>query len=442
MVEIANPTARRSRWNLGERLEALDKLEKGVKARREEILGALADDLEKPEIESFLAEYWFVLQEIRLVRKKLKKWLKPRKVGSPFWFWPCRSQVELEPFGRVLVIAPWNYPVQLALAPLISAVAAGNSVVLKPSEMAPACGGLLADLLNDCFPPEQVTVRQGGREVAEELLDASFDFIFFTGSTEVGRSVAEKAGRTLTPTVLELGGKCPCVVDATADLEIAARRILIGKFFNGGQTCFAPDFVAVEESVREKLVAEMERLLMELPWEDEISRIINRKHYERILGLVSGREIRKGEDDAGSLRIAPRILPEADWCDAAMGEEIFGPVLPVVGFTGNADLIAKLRKYGSPLAFYLFSRDRNFIDTMKGAVRSGSVCLNDTMKQSSSLDLPFGGVGESGSGRYRGRRGVETFCYERAVMKRYFWKDIFELLPPRDKMLGVLKRWL
>ncbi|MFT6180362.1 MAG: aldehyde dehydrogenase (NAD+), partial [Akkermansiaceae bacterium] len=345
MVEIVNLMAWRGEWPLEARLEALGKLEEGVKRRREEVLAALAEDLGKPDIEAFLAEYWFVLQEIRLVRKKLKRWLKPRKVGSPLWFWPCRSRVELEAFGRVLLIAPWNYPVQLALAPLISAVAAGNSVVLKPSEMAPASAQLLEDLLTDCFPSEQVTVVQGGKEVAEELLEADFDFIFFTGSTEVGRSVAEKAARTLTPTVLELGGKCPCVVDSTVDLEIAAKRILIGKFFNGGQTCFAPDFVAVEESIRDKLVAAMERFLRELPWEDEMSRIVNRRHYDRVLGLVSGREICKGEDDVKALKIAPRILPDADWRDPAMSEEIFGPVLPVVGFRDSAQLISNLRDY-------------------------------------------------------------------------------------------------
>ncbi len=442
MSKPTESTSFRGKLSLGARLKALAKLEEGIKARREEIIAALAADLGKPEVEAFLAEYFFVLQEIRLVRRKLKKWLKPRKVKSPIWFWPCRSRVELDAYGRVLVISPWNYPIQLALAPVVSAVAAGNSVVLKPSEMTPTCSALLEEILSECFSSEVVKVVLGGKELAEELLEEDFDFIFFTGSTEVGRIVAEKAARKLTPTVLELGGKCPCLVDATADIQIAAKRILIGKFFNAGQTCFAPDFVAVEKSVHRELVDKMKVLLMELPWEEDLSRVINERHFDRVLGLVSGEEIRKGEDDRESLKMAPRILPEAGWDDAVMKEEVFGPLLPVVTFEKEEELLSRLREYGSPLALYLFSRDSRFIEKMKGELRSGSVAINDTMKQACSLELPFGGVGESGSGRYRGKKGVEAFCYERAVMKRYFVHDLFEMLPPREGMARFLKKWL
>ncbi len=231
------------------------------------------------------------------------------------------------------------------------------------------------------------------------------------------------------------------MVDATADLEIAAKRILIGKFFNGGQTCFAPDFVVVEAGVKEGLVAEMERLLMKLPWEEEMSRIINEKHYDRVLGLLAGKAIRKGQDDRGKLRIAPTILPEADWSDAVMQEEVFGPILPVLAYESVAELKQRLAGYSSPLALYMFSRKRAFTAELQQAIRSGGVCINDTMKQGSTLELPFGGVGESGNGRYRGKRGVETFSYERSVMRRYFLPDVFEMLPPRGKMGEMMKKW-
>lgn len=424
------------------RLEALGRLENGLMKRREEVLAALERDLGKPEMESFLSEYYFVLQEIRLVMKRLRKWLKRRRVGSPFYFRPCRSWVVREAFGVVLVIAPWNYPIQLSLAPLISAVAAGNTVILKPSEMAPASGALLGELLGECFAEGHVRVIHGGKEVVEELLERAVDFVFFTGSTEVGRIVAERAARDLTPVVLELGGKCPCVVEGSADLGMAARRILTGKLFNGGQTCFAPDFVAVAEEVREELVEELRRELERRPWEDEMARIVNGKHYERLLGLTEGKEIRKGEDRRDELHMAPRILVNAAWDGAAMGEEVFGPILPVVSYSGSEDLVEKLRKFSTPLAFYIFSRSDEFIEGLLGKVRSGSVCINDTMKQACNLELPFGGAGASGHGRYRGRAGVEMFTMERAVTKRYFVKDLFEVLPPRGRKVEMMKRWM
>jgi aldehyde dehydrogenase (NAD+) len=427
---------------VGGRVAALRRLEVGLMERREDLCAALESDLGKPEIEVFLAEYHFLLGEIRQVCRHLKRWLRPRKVGAPFYFQPSRNRILREPFGVALVIAPWNYPVQLALAPLIAAVAAGNTVVLKPSEMSPASAAFLNDLVGACFNPKHVAVVNGGVEVAEELLEQRFDFVFFTGSTEVGRVVARKAAGHLTPCVLELGGKCPCVVDRNVDVSIAARRILIGKLFNAGQTCFAPDFVAVHRDMRKKLVEALASLLEELPWEEEMARVVNKRHYQRLLGLVAGREIRKGEDDAERLHFAPRILPEAGWEDAAMREEIFGPILPVVEFADREELTDRLLERSSPLALYVFSRNDEFVDALMDRVPSGSVCINDVAKQSTNLDLPFGGVGASGYGRYRGRAGVESFTYERSVTKRYFLRDFFETLPPRGEKLEFLKKWM
>lgn len=433
---------RRETRGIPMRIEALKRLELALRERRDEVLAVLADDLGKPEIEAFVAEYYFLLEEIRRICGSLKQWLRPRQVKSPFYFLPCRSRTSREPYGLALVVAPWNYPIQLALSPVVAAVAAGNTVVLKPSEMAAASERFLQRLVGECFPPEHVAVVTGAVEVSGALLERKFDFIFFTGSTEVGRVVARRAAENLTPTVLELGGKCPCVVDATADIPLTARRILAGKLFNAGQTCFAPDFVAVHEDVKALLVDELARLLEALPWETEMARVINTRHYERLRGLLAGREIRKGEDDAGRLHFAPRILPDAEWEHAAMSGEIFGPILPVVGFRNRDDLTGRLRELSSPLAMYVFSRDDDFTEGLMAAIRSGSVCLNDTMKQACNLDLPFGGVGESGAGRYRGKAGVEALSYERVVTTRYFVPDVFEVLPPRAGKVDFLKKWL
>lgn len=424
------------------RIDALRTLGAALGARKEQLFEALAADLGKPEIEAFLAEYHFLQQEIRLVGRKLRSWLKPRRAGNPLYFLPARNRVVREPFGAALVMSPWNYPLQLALSPLVAAVAAGNTVVLKPSEMAPASARFLQELVEECFPQQHVAVVTGGVAVAEELLEERFDFVFFTGSTDVGRLVAKKAAAHLTPCVLELGGKCPCVVDQGADLALTARRILAGKLFNAGQTCFAPDFVAAHRDVREALTEELGALLQRLPWETEMATVVNGRHYQRLLDLLAGREIRKGEDDAERLHLAPRILPVAEWSDPVMQQEIFGPILPVVAFSDRKELIEKLGAMPSPLALYVFSRDKGFVSELSDAVRSGSVCINDTGKQAINLELPFGGVGESGHGRYRGRAGVESFTYQRAVTRRYFVRDLFETLPPRGGKLEFLKKWM
>lgn len=426
---------------LESRLEVLENFETELQAHEEEILAALAEDLGKPTLEAFLSEYYFLLQEVRLMRKSLRRWLRPRRVSAPFYFWPCRNEIRREPFGQTLIIAPWNYPLQLALAPLLAAVAAGNTVVLKPSEETPACAKLLATLLGKCFPREWVAVVQGGVEVATSLLELRWDFLFFTGSTRVGKIVGEKAGSRLTPCILELGGKCPCVVDATADLEETAKRILVGKLFNAGQTCFAPDFVAVEESVRSSLLEELEKALQSHPWEKEMGRIVNEKQYQRLQKLAAETRFTKGDDDAGQRHFAPR-LAEVTWEDEAMKEEIFGPLLPVVSFQDREELVTHLRAFSEPLALYCFSRDSGFADFLTSHIPSGGVCLNDVAKQATNLKLPFGGKGESGHGRYRGKRSVEAFSYERAYAKRFFVKDVFESLPPRAKQTERLRKWM
>ncbi|BDS05494.1 aldehyde dehydrogenase [Oceaniferula spumae] len=429
------------------RRDALAGLEKVLVSKRAAILAALAKDLGKPEVEAYLAEYFFLLQEVRLVRKKLKKWLKPKGVRSPVYFQPCSSELRHEPFGAVLVMAPWNYPIQLSLSPLIAAIAAGNTVILKPSEITTSCEQTLVEIIAESFDSELVSVVTGDAEVAEALLEKQFDFIFFTGSTQIGKVVAKKAAQHLTPTILELGGKCPCIVHPSADLETAARRILAGRFFNGGQTCFAPDFVVVHESVKAKLITEFQKVMESTPWPQEMSNIVSRKHYDRLQELVRSYSekdpIKSGEDHAEALQMAPRIMTDVGWQDEVMKEEIFGPILPVLTFTDADDLLAQLNEYGSPLALYLFSDESAFDEKMMQSLRSGGVCINDTMKQGAQLNLPFGGVGESGHGRYRGKTGVRAFTYQRAVVKRGTWlPDFFELMPPYGDKIKWLKRFM
>ena len=425
------------------RKNALQRLENVLVKHRDHMLEALDEDLGKPGVEAYLAEYYFLLQELRMIRKSMVKWLKPRKVKSPVYFLPCHSELRRDPYGSILILAPWNYPLQLSLSPLIAAVAAGNTVVLKPSEMAPACERLLCAIVSEAFSPEHVAVVTGDEHVANELTDQAFDFVFFTGSTHVGKKVAAKAAQNLTPNIMELGGKCPCVVDASAKVEVAAQRILTGKFFNGGQTCFAPDYVVAAPGVKEALIEAMKRILSATPWGQEMARVVNERHYARLAGLIPGDAMQFGEDDEQQLRLAPRLLPEVSWEDDVMQSEIFGPILPVLSYVDYEDLLSRLRNYGSPLALYIFSEDEGMQECLMRDIPSGGVCINDTMKQGSNLDVPFGGVGESGYGRYRGKAGVQAFSYERAVVRKPTWgPDWFELTPPYGDKLNWLKRFL
>ena len=426
---------------------SLKLLEDALVAHKDEILAALKSDLNKPSLEAYLAEYYFLLQEIRLAKKSLKKWLKPKRVSSPVYMQPCKSEVMNEPYGVVLIVAPWNYPIQLSLAPLVSAIAAGNTVIIKPSEHASASEALLVKLLAEVYPTKLVHVQTGGVEVSTALLQGKYDFIFFTGSTEVGKIVAKRAAENLTPCVLELGGKCPCIVDATADLKLAASRILNGKFFNAGQTCFSPDFVAVHESVESELIEALKAELSSVPWHKEMAHMINQNHYQRWLDRLGDVDDRRiffvGDDEVITNKLAPRIVSDCRWDEALLNNEIFGPILPVIRYTSESDLFEQLSSYGDPLAMYLFSENKEFCENVKNAKRSGGICINDTMKQSMSLNLPFGGVGDSGFGRYRGVYGFESFSYQRAVVKRgklgAKWLD---LKPPYGDLFTWIEKFM
>ena len=425
------------------RVELLQSLLRGLEAREDAILQALESDLGKPGVEAWLAEVKFLRDDFKLAIRKLKHWARPQRVGQPVFLWPARSWMQPEPFGVVLVIAPWNYPLQLALSPAIAAIAAGNCVTLKPSEHATATAALIAEWVAESCPAGQVSVVCGDKDVGEQLLEQPFDLFFFTGGSVVGGLVAQAAARQRVPAVLELGGKSPAVVDASADLAAAAERIALGKFFNAGQTCMAPDFVAVEESVKADFMAHLRTSVESAYGGDavDLSRMVHREQYDRVRRLAGDAAVVIGEDDPGRLHLAPRLI-EADWSHPAMQEEVFGPLLPVVGFADRDELINKLRAMPEPLALYVFSANASWREELPQRVRSGSVCFNDVMKQAMNFALPFGGVGASGYGVYRGEHGFRTFSQARAYMRRYNLPDPFRLAPPYGNLLEKLRRWL
>ncbi len=384
--------------------------------------------------------------EIRHALHHLRKWAAPSRRPAPWLNWPARGWVQRDPFGVTLIIGPWNYPAQLLLTPLASAVAAGNCVQLKPSELAPRTAEAVTALVRETFAEEFISVANGGPEVAEALLRERFDKIFFTGSTRVGRVVMAAAARHLTPITLELGGKCPVIVCADAPLELAARRIAWGKFMNAGQTCVAPDFVLVQRGVREAFVTALKKAIQEFYGDkpahcEEYGRIINVRHFERLVNyLGDGKVVHGGEHTGNELFLAPTILADVSPESPVMQEEIFGPILPVLGFDKLDDALALLRERPTPLALYVFSRDRATQTRVLAETRSGGACVNDVVSHMVGTGLPFGGLGASGMGAYHGRAGFDAFTHQRSVMRRATWVDLPFRYPPPKLSLAGLKR--
>jgi len=422
------------------RQEQLRRLQSAIEARDTEILEALRADLRKPAHEAYTSEIGFVLSDIRHALKHLPAWMKPRRRRLPLIAWPGKGCLLPEPLGDALIIGPWNYPFQLLFSPLVGALAAGNCVVLKPSEFAPHTARVISELIADTFPSEYITVVEGDRKTAEALLLEKFDAIFFTGSTSVGKSVMAAAARHLTPVTLELGGKCPAIVCADAPLEMTARRIAWGKFMNAGQTCVAPDFVLVERQVFKPLLEALRRVIREFYGDNpqtspDYGRIINRGHFDRLIHCAASCKC-----DAEDLYIAPTLLPGVSWEDAVMQEEIFGPILPVLPFDSIDEVPSLLRERPSPLALYLFTNDRAIQDRIVAGTRSGGVCINDTIVHMLGQDLPFGGVGESGMGKCHGKAGFECFSHERAIVRRFTSFDLRFRYPPAKLSLEKLKK--
>lgn len=434
--------------SLAGRVRALERLARVIRTRQDEIGDALYADLKKAPFEAYETEVGIVLEEIKVALRNIHRWARPERKPTPIVHFPSTSRVYSEPYGTVLIMAPWNYPFQLTMDPLVGALVAGNTAVLKPSAYAPATAALMADIVAEVFDPDYVTVIQGGREANQDLLAEEFDLIFFTGSPAVGKVAMHAAAEHLTPVVLELGGKSPCIVDSTADIGLAAKRIAWGKFLNAGQTCVAPDYIYAHQDVAGSLVDELQCAIEELYGADPISspdypRIVNARHFDRLRGLLgSGTIACGGEADATSNQIAPTILVDVTWDDAVMQEEIFGPILPILTYQDLQDVVDELALRPKPLACYLFCRNRGVERTILEHVSFGGGCINDTIVHLSNPALPFGGVGASGMGHYHGRYSFETFSHQKAVIKKSNLVDIPLRYPPFRKHLGLLRKVL
>lgn len=431
---------------IGFRKRQLGVLRSVIAQREDDILQALKRDLGRPEAEGYTSEIAIVLHEIDFALKNLASWAKPHKVRTPLMLFPGSSWVYPEPYGSALVIAPWNYPFQLAVSPLIGALAAGNCAVVKPSEAAPHTSQLIADMIGNAFDPGYLAVVEGGVGETEALLEQRFDYILFTGGTRVGKIVMTAAARHLTPVTLELGGKNPCIVDASADVDKAARRIAWGKFVNAGQTCIAPDFVLADKSIKPALLARLTAAIESFYGADpetspDFGRIVNDHHFKRLAAVLGdGNVVTGGKTDAAQRYIAPTIVEGVSWDDDLMQEEIFGPILPVLDFDDLEAVMTALEVKPKPLALYFFSEDRDRQEQVLRRLSSGGACINDTFAQLLNLCLPFGGVGDSGMGSYHGRAGFETFSHNKSVVKRSTWVDPGIKYPPYRTPLAVLRR--
>jgi len=418
------------------RLSQLDALEHFLREREQDILDALHADLRKPAMEAFSSEIGFPMSELRLARKKLAAWMKPERVRTPLLAMPGRSYIYREPLGVTLIIGAWNYPFQLIALPLIGAIAAGNCAALKPSELAPHVSALLAKWIPKYFDTKAIRVVEGGPQETTALLRQNWDHIFYTGNGRVGRVVMEAAAKHLTPVTLELGGKSPCIVDTSADLDTTAKRIVYGKFFNAGQTCVAPDYVLVHDRVHDALVNRMVSTIREFYGDDpkqsaDFGRIINERHYARLTRFLDGADIvTGGVTDPLERYIAPTILKHVNEGDALMQEEIFGPILPVISFSSVESAIGFVNRQAKPLALYLFSREQEVQDRVLAGTSAGGTAINHVWLHVGVPQLPFGGVGESGMGAYHGRHSFEAFSHRRSVLKKPTLADPPIIFPP------------
>jgi aldehyde dehydrogenase (NAD+) len=430
------------------RKKTLLRLLDAIHRREEDIWEALRLDFGKPAFESALTETSIVISELRHTIKHLKSWAKPKMVLPHLLNFPATDYIYNEPYGRVLIIAPWNYPFLLAMSPLIAAVAAGNSVVLKPSELTSNTASIIELIITEVFDSVHVEVYQGGAEVSERLLRQRWDYIFFTGSVTVGKLVAKAAAEHLTPVTLELGGKNPCIVDETADLPLAARRIVWGKFMNAGQTCIAPDYILARASIKDKLVGllkeEISRAYGNNPESSEdFARIINDRNFERLVGLIDPSKVAAGGQTNPQTRyIAPTIIDEPAAESVMMSEEIFGPLLPILEYHNDEQLLKMVQKHEKPLALYVFTGKKAFAEQMIQSNSFGGGCINDTVIQFSNKRLPFGGVGHSGTGAYHGKYGFDTFSHKKSIVKKGTWLDIPLRYAPYGNKVKLVNRIL
>jgi aldehyde dehydrogenase (NAD+) len=430
------------------RIAQLKKLKQSIIEHDKAIYQALEADLHKPEAEAFLSEIGLVFQEIDHAIKNIKNWVKSQKASVPWQFFPASAKICPEPVGVVLIIGSWNYPFGLIISPLIGAIAAGNCTILKPSETAPHTSRVVAEIIHQNFDPAYIAVVEGGVETNKRLLAEKFDHILFTGSQAVGKIVMEAAAKHLTPITLELGGKCPCIVDVDINIENTARRITWGKFLNAGQTCVAPDYLLVNRQVKESLLLNIENSLKHFYGDNpakspDYARIINQKHFQRLTNFLKDGEIRiGGQTNSSELYISPTVIEQVTWSDAVMKEEIFGPILPIIEYTDINEALTLISSQPKPLALYLFSQDKSLQKRILQETSSGGVCINEAVMQFGVSSLPFGGIGDSGIGSYHGKASFDTFSHYKSVLQNPLWIDIKLRYAPYKGKLPLLKRIL
>lgn len=433
------------------RKQLLKQLQSELINQEDLIVKALYDDFKKPEFESVITETAIVLQDLKRTINNINKWAKPKRVFPSLLNFPSSDYLYSEPYGTVLIIAPWNYPYQLALAPLIGAVAAGNTVVLKPSELTPNTSALLSKIIKNVFPPEFVTVVEGGVDTSTQLLNQVWDYIFFTGSVGVGKIVAKAAAPNLTPITLELGGKNPCIIDKTANIKLTVKRIVWGKFINAGQTCIAPDYILIDASIKNKFYEVLKDELITIYSKNpekssDFARIINKKNFNRLSEMLTNENcIIGGQTNAEDLYISPTIIDEPSLNSKVMEDEIFGPILPVISFKNLNEVHKIINRYPKPLSLYVFSTNTTQAKKLIKEFSFGGGCINDTVVHFANHKLPFGGVGNSGIGAYHGKYTFDTFSHKKAIVKKANWLDISLRYAPytgKLKKLKSLLKWL
>jgi aldehyde dehydrogenase (NAD+) len=408
---------------------------------------ALVADLKKPLLETYTSEIAIIIKEINNTLRNLKKWSQPQVKAVSWQLLPAFGQIYPEPLGLVLIIGAWNYPVQLNILPLVGAIASGNCSIIKPSEFAPHTSQLLAELISKSFASEYITVVEGDVETNKLLLQQKFDYIFFTGSSATGKIIMTEAAKHLTPVTLELGGKSPCIVDCDINLQVTARRITWGKFFNAGQSCVSPDYLLVHKNIKQDLLESIAKCIREFYGENpaespDYARIINQNQFHRLLQFLKGEILIGGESNLEDCYIAPTIINNVAWDDVVMESEIFGPILPVIEYTNIDEVITHLKSQSKPLALYLFSHNKSLQKRILRETSSGGVCINDTMKQLFAPSLPFGGVGNSGFGCYHGKTSFDTFSHYKSVLNRPSFFDLNLLYAPYAGKLAWLKKLL
>lgn len=435
-----------SKLSVSERIHYLVKLKKIIQSRENEIYNALKSDLNKPKFESYATEIGFLLNEISLFIKNLEKWAEPESIPSSIINFPSKDYIYKEPYGKVLIISPWNYPFQLSLLPAMSAFACGNNVILKPSEHTPATSNLVKSIVSAVFPANIFSVIEGDAEVASELLKLKWDYIFFTGSVRIGKIVAKAAADNLTPTTLELGGKSPAIIDDSLDVKLVSKRIVWGKFLNSGQTCVAPDYLIVHESIKDLLIKELINSILEAfgKFTEKINNytsIVNENNFDRLVKLINeSKVIFGGQHDRKTKFIYPTLVDAPNAEDNIMIDEIFGPILPILTFNCQDDIDKIINKNPNPLALYVFTKSKGFEEKIITRYKFGGGAVNDTIVHLANPKLPFGGIGKSGYGSYHGKYSFELFTHKKSIVKRGTWYDNKLRYAPYAKKFSLMKK--